>query len=68
MFVMEGQAIMLGLDSDVITILRPGSHFHNDLGEDGEESSNHLSYFGRRIFHLVSQSQTTIGIISESSI
>jgi|LauGreDrversion4_2_1035121.scaffolds.fasta_scaffold438625_1 hypothetical protein len=67
-FVMEGQAVMLGLDADIVSILRPGAHFHNNVGEDEKESSCPLSYYGRRIFHLVSQSQTTIGMITESSI
>ena len=31
-FLLEGQTVMMGLDNDVIAILRPGTHYHNEFG------------------------------------
>lgn len=57
-FIMEGQAVMMGLDNDVIAILRPGTHHHNEFGVSEKET-----YHGRRLFHLVSHQQTSIGFL-----
>jgi hypothetical protein len=57
-FLLEGQAVMMGLDNEVIAILRPGAHHHNELGGTDKEA-----YYGRRIFHLVSTQQTSIAYL-----
>lgn len=50
-FILEGEAVMIGLANDIIGILRTGSHYNIDIGT-GDNSEE--IYKGKRIFHLVS--------------
>ena len=62
-FILEGQAVMMGLDNDVISILRPGAHHHNEFGVSEKET-----YHGRRLFHLISQQETSIGYLDSRAV
>lgn len=59
-FILEGEAVMIGLGHDIIGIFRSGSHFNVDIGT-GEDSQE--IYYGKRICHLVSQNQTSVAVI-----
>lgn len=61
-FILEGEAVMFGLGNDVLGILRPGAHFNLDIGT-GDTTPE--IYFGKRIVHLVSLSQCTVGLVDQ---
>lgn len=51
-FILEGDAVMIGLGNDIFGILKSGSHYNIDIGS-GDNSQD--IYYGKRIFHLVSR-------------
>jgi hypothetical protein len=50
-FILDGEAVIIGLGNTIVGILKPGSHYNIDIGT-GEDSKD--TYYGKRIFHLVS--------------
>ena len=49
-FILDGEAVMFGIDNDIIAILRCGSFFNNDISLSDNHKDN---YYGKRICHIV---------------
>ena len=49
--ILDGEAVMIGLGNDIISVLRSGSHYDMDIG-NGKLSED--THYGKRISHLVS--------------
>jgi len=50
-FILDGEAIMIGLNNDILGILACGSHFNIDLGTGVHSKDN---FYGKRLIHLMS--------------
>ena len=49
-FILDGEAIMIGMGNDIVGIFREGSHYSNDI--EYEEDQN-TSFHGKSLCHLV---------------
>ena len=58
--ILDGEALVFGMNNDLIGIMRSGTHFSNKLGSKIKEDFN-----GKRIFHIVAKQLTVVGIISK---
>ena len=56
---LEGEAIMYGIDEEIIHIMTSGTHFNNDLGGDLED------FQGKRICHIVAKTICVVGVIEK---
>jgi len=55
--ILDGQAVVFGMNNEILSILRPGAHFSTDITADN------FNYQGKRIFHVVAQSLLTVAEI-----
>eukprot|EP00347_Sterkiella_histriomuscorum_P000063 403377328 len=56
---LDGEAIMFGINNELICIMGRGTHFNNIMGEDTSERE----FEGKRLCHLVAKTLTIVGVI-----
>ena len=61
--ILDGEALLIGLNNDLLGIMRSGTHFNNDYGYTGNEF-----FEGKRITHLVAKTLTIMGVIEKSKL
>ena len=61
--ILEGEAIVFGMNNDIIGIMRNGCHFSNELGPKVIEDFN-----GKRIVHIVAKSLTIVGVLPKEDL
>ena len=58
--ILDGEAVMFGINNELICILKSGTHFSNELEEDVVEN-----YGGKRLCHLIAKSITVVGVLDQ---
>lgn len=60
--IMDGEALMLGLNNEIMGIMRSGTHFNNILGDRGLED-----FGGKRIVHIVAKTMLVVGVMRKEN-
>ena len=56
--ILDGEALVFGINNDLIGIMKSGTHFNNEMGSSAKENFN-----GKRIVHIVAKSLTVVGVL-----
>lgn len=56
--ILDGEALLFGINNDLVCILGSGSHFNNELDDEEQET-----FEGKRICHIVAKSIVVVGVI-----
>ncbi|CAI2367548.1 unnamed protein product [Moneuplotes crassus] len=62
-FLLEGEAIIIGLNEEFIGYMKTGGHYSNDLDDDNENTFDY-----KRPFHIVSKGISKVGILNRSKL
>jgi hypothetical protein len=60
---LDGEATMVGFNTDIIGIMGRGCHFSNDLLPKDDDN-----YHNKRIVHIVAKTLSVVGVIQKSDI
>ena len=56
--ILDGEALMFGINSELLCIMKSGTHFHNSLDIDAAEDFN-----GKRLCHLIAKDIVVVGVL-----
>ncbi len=62
-FFLDGEALLVGLNGDLMHIMTCGTHFNNELGQDVQED-----FSGKRICHIIAKTLTVVGVINKENL
>ena len=60
---LDGEALVFGINNELLCILTSGTHFNNHMGDIPE-----YDFEGKRLLHLIAKSITIVGVIEEDSV
>lgn len=61
--IMDGEGLMLGLNNEIVGIMRSGTHFNNILGDNAPED-----FGGKRIVHIIAKTMIIVGVMKKVDI
>lgn len=61
---LDGEALMFGINNELLCILSRGTHFNNLMGDDSIEKD----FEGKRLCHIVAKTLTIVGVIEYDSL
>jgi CRP-like cAMP-binding protein len=61
--ILEGEALVFGINNELVGLMRHGSHFNNSYSE-----SDAYDYKGKRLIHMVAKSHLILGVVDKKNL